>query len=196
MECLNAQRTRIDNSFVAEVIVAHVREVRRRLPHLQLAKAVIIPESNMSHIPVQLKSDIETYYCLENHCFMIEDRSVAGREMDTPGSRTTHKKKNEMCALLGEFYLSPNKLRVLAEPITTQSEYSPVDDVREEFMKQMRAFKQEMRYHTGPDGAPEAELIYSGKKSGNDDLVMALLIAIYAQRRFFQDPRYSSQWHR
>ena len=181
-------------SYVAEVVYAHVERCRQ-ITALKRALAIIVPESNLPFAAVDLQKELKYTLRLENHMFMLEDGGN-GRK-DLPGSVTTHTKKLEMVQLLIKHYLQPQRICYHDPFIVVMDEMAGVEDVQLEVTKQLRGFKQKRRYHTDAEENVACQIIYTGKEpvGTNDDFVMALLIAVYHEKKFREDPRYAPYWH-
>lgn len=190
-ECMNTSHS----LTVSQLVVQHVIKCRE-IRHLNYAKVVIIPECNLPHIAQQLQEDIKNVYRLHNHCFMIEDSGKPGAR-DLPGNITTHKSKLEMVHLLKSKYLQTNNIFFYEKFINVRYQDLPFDDIRLEIMTQLRGFRQKRWYRVNAEGNSICEIIYTGKPptgDGDDDFVMAILIAVYCERKFFDDKRYVSEW--
>jgi hypothetical protein len=186
---------------VADVVVSHINRCRE-IKGLRNALAVIIPESNLPFAAVELQRELKQYNPrLENHMFMLEDggSSKSTNVKDLPGSVTTHTKKNEMVHLLINQYLQPKQVCFHKPFLVTMEEDSGVpDSVQLEVTRQLRGFKQKRRYRPDAEDQVKCQIIYTGKEpvGTNDDFVMALLIAVYYEKKFREDPRYAHLLHR
>lgn len=177
---------------MAEVVQLHVEKCRSEIRALRGATAIIIPESNLPFAAVELQRELKNTLKLENHLFMLEDGGNGRR--DLPGSVTTHTKKLEMVNLLIKEYLQLNRVCYHAPFMCTLEDDSAVpDSVQLEVTRQLRGFKQRRRYRTDADDQVACQIIYTGKEpvGTNDDFVIALLIAVYYEKKFREDGRYA-----
>jgi hypothetical protein len=179
---------------VAQVVKMHVDRCRSQIRALKHATAIIIPESNLPFAAVELQRELKSGLeaALDNHLFMLEDGGGNGRK-DLPGSVTTHTKKLEMVDLLIKEYLEPRRICYHDPFLCTLEDDSAVpDSVQLEVTRQLRGFKQKRRYRPDADDQVVCQIIYTGKEpvGTNDDFVIALLIAVYYERKFRQDARY------
>ena len=180
-ECINT----CHSLSVAQLIVEHIKKCRL-IKHLQYALAIIIPESNLPFIAMQLQFEIKNRFQLENHYFMMGDSGSGNGMKDLPGSITTHKKKLEMVHMIKENYMKNGRICFNNPFIVTRDDELPFDDLKTEIMKQMRGFRKKRWYKTDTEGNSICQLIYTGKEpiGHNDDFVMTLLIAVYNEKIF------------
>lgn len=124
-----------------------------------------------------------------------EDNKSSSVRYDMPGCITTHKNKMEMVHILMEDYMKKKRVVFYRSFIVAEQEYSVVDNVKKEFVNQLRNFCQKKIPRRDHDGATVFELTYTGKLNGNnDDFVMTLLIAVYMYRKFFGTEKYRKYW--
>lgn len=175
---------------VAEVVQLHVEKCRS-LRALRGATAIIIPESNLPFAATELQRELKDTLKLDNHLFMLEDGGN-GRK-DLPGSVTTHTKKLEMVNLLIKDYLQCNRI-CYHDPflVMLEDDSAVPDSVQLEVTRQLRGFKQKRRYKQDAEDQVACQIIYTGKEpvGTNDDFVIALLIAVYYEKKFREEGRY------
>lgn len=81
--------------------------------------------------------------------------------------------------------------------IVAEWEYAVVEDVRGEFVKQLRSFLRKKKAMRQRDGTVLFETFYSGKHNGQtDDFVLTLMIGVYMHKVFFHSQKYSMYWYR
>ena len=75
----------LESTHAANLIAAHVTLCRSRNQHLRNALAVIIPEANLPFASVDICQALQYQIQLDNHTFVMEDRSQAmWRRSTTP----------------------------------------------------------------------------------------------------------------
>jgi hypothetical protein len=164
---------------------------------LENALAVIIPESNLPFASTEIVNRMKDLP-IDNYLFIREDSSHNGIEgrFDLPGSITTRKKKLEMIHILIEEYMKEDNIRFNANFIVSQDEYSCVDDVYSEVVKELRTFCKKKKLRRDPDGSNIFEIVYTGKPphGSNDDFVLTLLMLVYQHKRFFDNTNNAKYW--
>ena len=182
---------------VGRVVKSHIEKCRE-IKALQYALAVIIPEANGTG-QLDIVRALNNEHYVENKMFMTEDSSGRGRgrQRDLPGSVTTHRKKLEMVHILSHDYLKRGLIGFAHGFVVAERESCRVPDVQLEIVKHTRNFRKQRIYTTDAEGAPQCEVIFTGKKTGdkNDDFIMALLLAVYNRQIFFESDAYSHYWH-
>ncbi len=165
----------------------------KKLPFLSYAMPVIIPESNLPLVAMQLqrtlKNDLE-FVCQ----FMTEDKNKKSMQSDLPGSVTTHDNKLEMVYTFINNYLKTDKVVFHKDFVVAVSESVETTSgicVKKEFERQLRDFTRIKKYKNTQDGSQQCVFFFNGKGSGQtDDLVMSLLIGILMHKRFWSKEKY------
>jgi hypothetical protein len=173
----------------------------RERDSLRYALAIIIPESNLPFVSVELQAMMKDQerpeHYLHNHLFMMEDsggkNASGGRRLDLPGSITTHRNKLESVTLLIDQYFKPEAICFHEPFIISQEEITAVESVQLELVAQLRNFKKQRLLKKDSEGNPISQIIFTGKKTGgrNDDFVSALQILVMMKRTFWRDQRYA-----
>lgn len=158
---------------------------------LRDALIVMIPESNLPVIAVELEKSLRRDFKIQNLTFMTEDKGNDNAR-DMPGSVTTARKKKEMVYIMIHTYMKNYQISFSSDFVWVIKEQQSIESVYDEFIQQLRKFSQKRivtrNHHENTD---QVHFAYSGKMCGaNDDFVMALLIAVYHQRVFFDDEKY------
>ena len=180
--------------MVSSVIASHIAKCRR-LSFLRQALAIIIPESNLPTIAqhiVHSMRELNVARCI----FMNEDNNPGSAfRNDLPGSITTRSNKPEMVTCLIEDYFKKRRIVFYRDFIVAESDYSVLEDIQGEYVKQLRGFCRKRKECRARDGSTYFETFYLGKiQGGNDDYVLALLIGVFMRRRFFSNPKYRMYW--
>ena len=180
--------------MVGKIIASHIAKCRT-ISFLRNALAVVIVEANMAtiaqHIMIAMR-ELRVPRCV----FMTEDNDKgAAHQYDLPGSLTTRRTKPEMVILLIEDYMKKQKLVFFRDFVVAEWESSVVDDVKAEFVKQMRNFLRKKKATNQRDGSVIFETFYTGKHNGGtDDFVLTLMIGVYMHQRFFTNEKYRMYW--
>jgi hypothetical protein len=181
---------------VADVVAQHIAHCKQ-LPFLRYAHPIIIPESNLPMMAMELQNKLK--HTLQVNCtFMTEDKSHAGALADLPGSYTTRQNKLEMVYSFIEHYLKTDRVVFHQDFVVAVSESMMVTaspgNIQKLFVRQLRDFARIKKYRVDKDGTTLCEFFFSGKNSGsnNDDFVMALLIAILMHKRFWSKDKYKN----
>lgn len=174
------------------MIQQHVTECKK-IPFLAYALPIITVESNMHTIAQEVARTLKL--SLRMKCqFMTEDKSKAGTQEDIPGSFTTRTNKLEMIQILINSYFNPRLIKFYENFVVTVSEGEEATsfiNVKNEFVRELRDFSRIKKYKTTSEGTQIVQFFYNGKTKGaNDDLVMALLIAVLMHRRFTTEDKY------
>lgn len=179
-----------DSLTIAGIVASHIECCRQASRHLQYAWAVIIPEANLPFASLDMMQVMRSRIQLERYNFVLDDKSSPDGRADLPGSITTHKKKHQMVHLLKESYLKPGRLQFCKQLVVAHPEFSILQDPKAEVIEQLRGFMEKRKYKPMPDGTIWCERFYTGKEpiGHNDDFVMALLLAVYHHKRFWEDP--------
>lgn len=185
----------LDSILVGSIIASHIEKCRT-LPFLRNSLAVIIPEANMATIAQHIMISMRQLH-VPNCVFMTEDNDrAAAHQYDLPGSITTRRNKPEMVTLLIEDYMKKQRLVFFRDFVVAEPESSVVDDVKGEFVKQMRSFLRRKKAVKQRDGSVLFETFYTGKHNGGtDDFVLTLMIGVFMQRRFFTSEKYRMYYH-
>lgn len=178
----------VDTKSVADVLCRHVTACRR-LPGLEKALAIIVPEANMPHIAMSLREEVQEVRRLPAVLFMMEDSKGHGQYRDTAGSITTERNKREAVEMLRELYLKPGQLGFHAKFVCVHFDVGVGVEVKEMLVAHLRNYKFKRIAYKDHGGATRYEIYYSGKWTGdkNDDFVSAILIAVYNKREFWLD---------
>lgn len=160
--------------------------------------AVIIPESNLPFASTEMVNRIKEMN-LENYIFVRDDNShnsIEGGRLDLPGSITTRKKKLEMIHILIEEYMKEERIYFNSSFIISQPDYSCIDDVYAEVVKELRTYCKKKKARRDPDGSHIFEITYTGKPpcGSNDDFVLTLLMLVYQHKKFFEDRKNEKYW--
>lgn len=176
-------------------MASHIAKCRT-IPFLANCLAIVIPESNMAtiaqHIMIAMRQ-LQVPRCV----FMTEDNDKgAAHQYDLPGSITSRKNKPEMVTMLVEDYMKKQKLVFYQNFVVAEWESAVVEDVKREFVSQMRSFLRKKKAMKQRDGTILFETFYSGKHNGGtDDFVLTLMIGVYMHHRFFTNEKYRMYWH-
>lgn len=112
-----------------------------------------------------------------------------------PGTLTTRKNKPEMVNMLIEDYFKKNNLVFNDEFIISQQEFSTVDDIQGELIKQLRNFCEKKVAKVSRSGEHYFEITYTGKiGNGNDDFVSCIMIGVWMYKKFITDYKYKPYW--
>lgn len=185
----------LDSILVASIIESHIRKCRS-LPFLSNCLAVIIPEANMATIAQHIMIAMRQLQ-VPRTIFMTEDNDKGAAHLyDLPGSITTRRNKPEMVTVLIEDYMKKQKLVFYRNFVVAEQESSVVEDVKAEFVKQLRGFLRKKKAQKNRDGSTYFETFYTGKNNGNtDDFVLTLMIGVYMHHRFFTSEKYRQYWN-
>lgn len=100
-----------------------------------------------------------------------------------------------MVKMLIEDYMKKKKIVFYHKFQSAEIEYAAVDDIKSEYISQLRNFNQKRVMCKQKDGTVDCEIYYSGKHGGrNDDCVLALLIGIFNHKKFFHNRKYQMYW--
>lgn len=184
-----------EHLLVAQIIASHIEKCRSRR-FLRNAWAVVIPEANLPTIAQNIMNavrELKVPRCI----FMTEDNDKGSAyQYDLPGSITTRRSKPQMVTLLIEDYMKKQRLVFYHDFIVAEWEYAVVDNIKNEFIKQMRGFLKKKKAMRQRDGTILYETFYSGKHNGqNDDFVLTLMIGIFMRERFFKNEKYRPYWY-
>lgn len=177
-ECINQSRmlyyfikiitvflTYLDILLVSAIVASHIEKCRK-LSFLRNSLAIVIPESNLPTIAQHLVTGLKDLQ-VKNCIFMNEDNNPGSAQRnDLPGSYTTRNKKSEMVLCLKEDYFRKHRIVFYQDFIVAEKEYSVVEDVKVEFVKQLRGFCQKRKQTTARDGSIYFENFYLGKIGG------------------------------
>lgn len=184
----------LDSLVAADMVVRHIERCKE-LPFLQYALPIIIPESNLPLIAMQLQRDLKRDYKVRWQ-FMTEDKNKNDLGHTLPGSVTTHTNKLESVNILTQNYLKKNKIVFYQDFVVAASEGAETTsgiNVKKEFERQLRDFARIKKYKDARDGSKYVEFSYHGKSSGcNDDFVMTLLIAVRMHKIFWEKEKYAN----
>ena len=181
---------------MGKIIASHIAKCRSQA-FLRNALAIIIPECNMATIAQHIMMSVRQYE-IPQCIFMTEDNNrSSAHQYDLPGSLTTRQNKPVMVTMLIEDYMKKQKLVFYRHFIVAEWEYAVVEDVRAEFVNQMRSFLCKKKAMRQRDGTVLFEKFYSGKHNGQtDDFVLTLMIGVYMHKLFFLNQKYSMYWYR
>ena len=179
--------------IAAQMVVRHI-EACKQLPFLEYALPIIIPESNLPLVAMQLQHTLKHDYKFRCQ-FMTEDKNKNDPGYNLPGAITTHTNKAESVNILIQNYLKPNKIVFYHDFLVEASESAEATsgiNVKREFERQLREFQRIKKYKDGRDGSKYVDFSYHGKVSGrNDDFVMTLLIAVRMFKVFSEKEKYA-----
>ena len=181
--------------MVGQIVASHIAKCRTH-PFLANCLAIVIPECNMATIAQNIMiamRQLNVPRCI----FMTEDNDKgAAHQYDMPGSLTTRRNKPEMVTVLIEDFMKKQKLVFYRDFIVAEWESSVVDDVKKEFVQQLRTFLRKKKAMKQRDGTVLFETFYSGKHNGGtDDFVLTLMIGVYMHFKFFKNQKYQQYWH-
>jgi len=124
--------------------------------------AVIIPEANLPTIAqniVRVMRDLMVPNCV----FMNEDNNKGSQQRnDLPGSITTRANKVEMVNILVEEYMKKHRVVFCRDFLVAEPEYSTVENVKAEYVKQLRNFCRKRKQMNNRDGTAYFETFYTG----------------------------------
>ncbi|MCA1800460.1 MAG: hypothetical protein LC650_04130 [Actinobacteria bacterium] len=185
------------------LLVRHLKMLEAR-PEFQRSHLVVCPESNMRFQALNLGREAKNAFP-GNGVVVLEERRF------DVGVRTDHLSKEAMAEGINddlrrgalhiwEHFLSARALE-LAEEHNTQGRFASssvsesdfrvisLDDVRSEFSTEMENFKRKVEPPKDPTREPK--VTYSGKEGGGfDDMVMALLVANFSSKLFYDNEAY------
>ena len=149
-----------DAILVGSIVASHINKCKK-LSYLKNALPVVIPEANL---PTIAQNILYAMRDLQVNCvFMNEDDNKGSEQRnDLPGSITTRRNKVEMVLLLVEEYMKKRRLVFNREFIVAEPEYSVVEDVKGEYVKQLRNFCQKRKQKVDRDGTIFFETFYTG----------------------------------
>jgi len=180
--------------IAAEMVVRHIERCKE-LPFLQYALPIIIPESNLPLVAMQLQRTLKHDYKFRCQ-FMTEDKNKNDTGYNLPGSITTHTNKLQSVDLLIRQYMKKNKIVFYHDfvvAVSNAAEATSGINVKKEFERQLRDFARIKKYKTAKDGSPCVDFFYHGKSSGcNDDFVLTLLIAVRMHKVFWEKEKYEN----
>lgn len=126
------------------------------------ATTVIIPEANLPTIAqniVRVMRDLMVPNCV----FMNEDNNKGSKQRnDLPGSITTRANKVEMVNILIEDYMKKHRVVFCRDFLVAEPEYSTVENVKSEYVKQLRNFCRKRKQMNARDGTAYFETFYTG----------------------------------
>ena len=173
MEAFETQKASDNHAL----IVSHIEKIRSD-ERFSNSKAIIIVENNMgleaSHIANMLEVNISNYLLMDE-----KDNSTHR------GFRTTNQMKTMAVENIRERILE-NSLRIVSDNIFVCLSSSKTK-VLEKFWRQIHDFAEVVKeYET-----KKPKKFYSGKKSGKDDLVLALMLTVHWSGFYYKSPKYS-----
>ena len=155
---------------IKQLLIEHVRGLRRVFP---VSTIVFIPESNLGHEASHM-----------THMLRSETRICVLMERGEPGVNTSHKRK--------DLYASHSIEQFATGAVAIHEKFiccNPHQDantrtatVIRNFFEQLGGFCKLMVQREGNYSLPK--IIYTGKRTGNDDLMMTMLIALFWATQF------------
>lgn len=125
--------------------------------------AIVIVEANLPTVAEAVRDamkDRGTPHVM----FMNESTSKeSAQARDLPGSVTTRRNKPEYFRLLIDNYMIPKKLVFYKHFLVAESRLGYINDVRGEYVKQLRNFCQKKVERTDSDGTTFFEIFFYGK---------------------------------
>jgi hypothetical protein len=168
------------------ILIKHIQRCLQ-IPALVNARLIIFVESNMKGEAEWVREIVWKEFPRAIFPCLPEGEGEVG-------VRTTAGSKQEMQIYFGGLLNEPNGIQIYDDLITSNAKPAALLDQMKEQMLNFRYYEKEA---TGP--FTHAITTYSGKgASGNelDDIMMALLIAVYCQKVFFKHNTPWSRWHR
>lgn len=171
----------------------HIQAVRRQVPGMRDALAVVVLESNLPLLAPTVTRRLEES-SVGRVCVMREDRKRGrdGSELVRAGTRTSRQNKPEMVAAIREV-LVQGALRFHTKMAVPQAQAPPAPGETAPhpgapLVAQLLAFKREIKMPRQGSLAPPA-IHYTGKP-GLDDMVMALGFILLNHEVFMLSPAY------
>lgn len=180
--------------LVADVIRSHIEKIRNYKPSIFLnSKFIVIPESNLPGLAVDVRQQVKRLQ-IKNLMFMNED-GISSKNSKSltegPGVKTTRYNKPIMVELLIKVLRSRNII-FFHTFIISQPGLAFIQNLKEEYMKQMRAFSRIQKLSN--DAEIGTQIIYNGKTHGNnDDCVMVTMLNLKMAQKFFEDAKYKNE---
>lgn len=155
---------------IKQLLIQHVRGLRRNWP---TAMIVFIPESNLGHEASHM-----------THMLRNETRIVALHERGEPGVNTSHKRKDLYASHAIEIFatssIAMHQNFVCCNPFADANRREA--EIIRSFYEQLQGFSKLIIKKEGNYALPK--IVYTGKKSGNDDIMMTMLIALFWSTQF------------
>lgn len=155
---------------IRQLLVDHVRAVRRQNPSSII---VFVPESNLGHEASHMA-----------HMLSTENRVVVLMERGEPGVNTSHRRKDLYASHSVELYatssVAVHENLVVANPFADANRRQA--DALRNLIDQLYGFSKLVIKREGNYNLPK--IVYTGKRTGNDDICMTMLIAFYWALQF------------
>lgn len=166
-----------------DILVEHLRLLRRNWQYSSSATLVLMPESNLG---------FEAHYIERTVMRSKMARCcVTMRDDDTPGLRTTHKVKEAMYVKTKDA-LNDDRV-VFAESIVTANPATPVEKLKSELKDEMQTYSVVIEHPTSVFA--DSKKTFTGKIGGfQDDLIVCLQLNILWHGDFFLDNKYGAYW--
>lgn len=159
---------------IRSLLVTHVKALRKVYGAAQF---IFVPESNLGHEASHM-----------SHMLNSEPRCKSLMERGEPGVITTHKRKELYTNFTveqfanGGIHFANEQSFVCANPFADAN--LRAKSCKKSFLQQLSFFNKIVIQKGKPEEGNRPKIIYSGKKSGNDDLVMTFIIGMYWSMMF------------
>ncbi len=154
---------------IRTLLVSHVKALRRIY---KSAYFIFVPESNLGHEASHMW-----------HMLKDQPRIKTLMERGEPGVITTHKRKELYANYAVEQFANEGMHFAKDEEWVTANPFKDANlranSVRKEFIQQLGFFNKIVIMKGEPHEGNIPKIVYSGKKSGNDDIVMTFVIGLY-----------------
>ena len=159
---------------IRSLLVTHVKALRKIYG---IAQFIFVPESNLGHEASHM-----------SHMLNAEPRCKSLMERGEPGVITTHKRKELYTNFTveqfanGGIHFANEQSFVCSNPFADAN--LRAKSCKKSFLQQLTFFNKIVIHKGKPEEGNRPKIIYSGKKSGNDDLVMTFIIGMYWSMMF------------
>ena len=154
---------------IRSLLVTHVKALRRIFKNIYF---IFVPESNLGHEASHMW-----------HMLKDQPRIKTLMERGEPGVITTHKRKELYANYAVEQFANEGMHFAKDEEWVTANPFKDANlranSVRKEFIQQLGFFNKIVIMKGEPHEGNIPKIVYSGKKSGNDDIVMTFVIGLY-----------------
>lgn len=154
---------------IRSLLVTHVTQLRRTF---KSATFIFIPESNLGHEASHM-----------HHMLSTQPRLVSLMERGEPGVITTHRRKELYANYAVEqfagdaIHWAKDSEFVCMNPFQDANRRATI--VKKKFLQQLGFFNKIVIPRGDPEEGAIPKVVYSGKKSGPDDTIMTMVIALY-----------------
>lgn len=165
------------------ILIEHLRLLRRHSRYCSLATLVLMPEANLG---------FEAHYIERSVMRSKMARCcVTMRDDDTPGLRTTHKVKEAMYVKTKDA-LNDDRI-VFADSIVTANPETTAEELKSELKDEMQTYSVVVEH---PQSVfADSKKTFTGKIGGfQDDLIVCLQLNVLWHGDFFLDRKYASYW--